>query len=334
MEKQRVEWIDLVKGFCMFAIIMCHSGWPELYRKVCDPVFLSAYFFTAGYTFNKKDNFKSFILNKIKSLIVPLLSFGIFNTIIAYIVDGDNIVDRLQGLLIQRTGWNDDLWFVACLFTTEIIFYFILMISKTRGYIIFLSLLLSIFGDLYIIYVGVVLPWQFEKACVLVIFLALGYYLKIIEKKYENFFIKLNRVGWVGVIFLALMYVFVVFKYENPISIYGEQYGVYPLFLLTAIIGLLTLTLFCYLLEKCSFKENLFYKFILFVGKNTLTYYAFQSKIIRIVTIIIPNSTIKYNIYIYNIVISAIVYVILMIPAIIIRKYFPFMLGKKYKKNI
>lgn len=38
-KKDRLEWIDFMKGFCMFSIVMCHVGWPKLYNRFFYPFF-------------------------------------------------------------------------------------------------------------------------------------------------------------------------------------------------------------------------------------------------------------------------------------------------------
>lgn len=210
--------------------------------------------------------------------------FGTLNTILAHIVDGDEISDRVFGILVQKTGMLDDMWFVACLFTMEIIFYIVQHVSKSTAIAMFISLVISILGNLYIVFIGITLPWQLEKACVLVVFLAFGYYLKHIEKE-ENYILKsfIKKIvspTKIICILISLLYIILLFGYDNPINIYGEKYGVYILFLSTSIIGLLMIISISRYIEK-NVNKNIIYYFIIYVGKNTLIYYALQSKMIR-----------------------------------------------------
>ena len=43
MTKKRIEWVDWVKGVCTIFVVMCHLGWPELFERILNPVFLSAF---------------------------------------------------------------------------------------------------------------------------------------------------------------------------------------------------------------------------------------------------------------------------------------------------
>lgn len=50
---------------------------------------------------------------------------------IAYITDGKPILNTLLGLLIQRAGQWDDLWFIACFFIVDVIYFSILRVIRS-----------------------------------------------------------------------------------------------------------------------------------------------------------------------------------------------------------
>lgn len=136
-------------------------------------------------------SFKHFVTSKLKGLIIPFLALGIINSLIAIIVEGDAISDRLQFLLSRRGIW-DDLWFIACLFSAQCIFWAIerlcLSIDKnrTRKYwsmLLVFFLILAIIALFYVKTINVPLPFQFENACINSLFIAFGFLCKFMESK-------------------------------------------------------------------------------------------------------------------------------------------------------
>ena len=169
----RWQWIDYIKGICMLMVIMSHSNWPYWYARLFIPIFLTGFFFVSGYTFRKK-SVKEFLISKIKTLVIPIMCLGLLNAILATVADGKPLLDRLCGLIIQRSGQWDDLWFVACLFTVEILYYGIASIFRSSVLRVLICIVLSICGFYYIKEGGPALPWHFDNACVLILFLGLG----------------------------------------------------------------------------------------------------------------------------------------------------------------
>ena len=76
-------------------------------------------------------------------------------------------------------------------------------------------------------------------------------------------------------------------------------------------------------------------RFITFIGQNTLIYFAFHGKVQSLLTKIINNliNLNNWNIFIYSIMYVLLEAIILIIPSIIINKYFPWMLGRKYENS-
>ncbi|MDE6098317.1 MAG: acyltransferase [Muribaculaceae bacterium] len=75
--KPRIEYVDLVKGFCMFFVVSfhCHVTYcPWLYDLVrC--MYLPAFFFCAALFFNSDVPFRRFLVRKINLLLVPWAFF-------------------------------------------------------------------------------------------------------------------------------------------------------------------------------------------------------------------------------------------------------------------
>lgn len=240
MTKKRIEWVDWVKGVCTIFVVMCHLGWPELFERILNPVFLSAFFAVSGYMFSASDSFGKFITKKFKGLIVPMIIFGTINALLATLFDRDSLPERMMGLFWQRMGHNDDLWFIACLFSSYILFYVIHHLLKEAESILCGSILIGFLGNTYITYIGIPLPWQLEKAFVMLPFLALGNLLHDMDSASNSIF-KDKDGERKKICACGLLYLIFVFGYDNHLSIYGETYGIFMYFITTSFIGVVEL---------------------------------------------------------------------------------------------
>lgn len=326
----RIQWLDIMKGICMILIILSHSYPPEMYVRFYTPFFLTAFFFASGYTFSSRDTMKSFLLHKIQVLLVPYWCFGILNAILAFIADGDNLLERFWGLLLSINLKNDDLWFIPCLFIMTIIFYVLWSlilnnkkIEKKLQYIIFgiISIILSFLGY-FLTLCKIKIFFQFEIALVLLPFMVMGYIWK--QSKTVKKYMEKRHIA----IFYSALYFIIITQFKNMVNIHEEIYSNYFLFMFSAFIGTAMIVVISQIIEKYMKKTQL-NNCLIFIGQNTFIYYAFQSKVIRILDIICKYITFNSNKYILSLIYAAITCSTLLIPAIIINKWFPNILGKR-----
>lgn len=318
--KVRLSWIDIIKGICMFLIVVSHAGSPEIYTRFYTPVFLTSFFFVAGYTFNTKKDFKTFLIGKIKALLIPMIVFSTFNTIVAYYVNGDNICKRTVGVLLQRSCYDDDLWFIGCLFSILMIFYFIVKAAKKNIYIILaISVILNIIGYFYINYIYISLPWQLEIAAVMEIWFALGY----IYQKYEICLKKYINTKYF--LISVCVYIFIVLIYNNDVNIRLKTYQNIPIFVISSFVGIMVMVIGSQLLHSNKILE--------YIGRNSFIFYALQSKAIKVCSAVLRKLNVNTINYIQAVVI-AIVACLIIVPCVyIINKYFPFVMGKNYRRK-
>ena len=327
----RILWIDYIKGICMFLVVMSHIPWPEEYRLFFSPIFLTGFFFASGYTFKNGQKFREFLLARARTLIIPIITLGCINAILAYMADGKPMWDRLCGLVMQRAGQWDDLWFVACLFTLEILYYCVSKMTKSLAVRFVLCFIMSILGYVYISqYHNIPLVWHFDNACVLIPFFCVGNLLH--QSSYLNVLVKYinsNR-GYLLALLVWILYAITVVIGNNvSVDIHLREYGNYPIFMLNAIIGVVALFVSVVKLEQLA--VGVVSKTLSFIGQNTLVYYAFQFKVIRLVQIIFSKVQISTFSYVGNIVSSVLVCLLLAFPACVVKRYFPWCLGRWYK---
>lgn len=223
------------------------------------------------------------------------------------------------------------MWFIACLVSSEFVFYLLFRITEKyfKGKntkliaLLIMSLVISYAGILYIRNVQVKLPWQFEHACSNVVFVTLGYLMK---QKRDKFIVEDKLRWWV---IISIVYVASVLVFPNHVAIHAGEYDNWALYLLDAILGIASLILFSQVIEQ-YFENNLMTRFVVFVGANTLVYYAFQSKVIKAVEILLTRiGMLPISQYAASLIVAMITAIILIIPAYFIRKRMPFLLKVK-----
>lgn len=308
----------------MISIILNHLGGPVFYGRVTYPFELAGFFFASGYTFNPRNNFQDFLVAKFKTLVLPIFIFGLINTLISSFFKESNIADRIIGIIIQVPGKWDDLWFIACLFSMELIFYFTLKVGRIFMFQCCIYLSLPILGYLSMTYSSFRFPWHLENACLMIPFMWIGHMLKL-QSNQNNTSRNTLRICLMALSFVVYLSSILVRK-NYPIDIHLLEYGNLLIFAISALSGLYLIMCLSKFLE--SFKDSILLRFLSFIGINTLVYYAFQSKIISLIQLLCSGIGFDSKSYCGVICCCLIVNVILVIPAMIIRKYFPFMLGK------
>lgn len=326
-QHKRILWVDYVKGVCMVSVILNHLYGPPLYGQLTYPYELVGFFFVAGYTFNIQDCFARFLKVKFRTLLFPLVCLGLINVVLSFVMKGGSLLWRIEGLLLQQPGVWDDLWFIACLFTMEVLFYGVLKITPHILSLFVCCIMLSICGCLMIVFLPFALPWHIENACLLLVFMFMGYAMRttnigqlLLSRCREN-------VGRYSLLLIGVVYIVLVLAIANyPIDIHLHQYGLMPVFLLSALLGLCLIV--CMSLQLERYNKTFILHFLAYIGANTLVYYAFQSKIISL--FVIASDAFMWQITgnVGVLVCCLLACVILAIPSFLIRRYAPVLLGK------
>lgn len=133
--KQRLGWIDMMRGICMFLVILHHSGAPELYQRFLSPFFLSGFFFISGYLFlNPQKSFdgKLKFIRVVETLLIP---YFLYATLTYF-------VKALYVEVWQQGNWNifisyfeelllgKKLWFMSVLVVCEVALTAFLSVSR------------------------------------------------------------------------------------------------------------------------------------------------------------------------------------------------------------
>lgn len=123
---RRIEYLDLIKGFCILLVIADHSSIVDpsscfIYRML-DHIEVTGFFVVSGMLYNpaRADDSIKFIIDKTKRLIIPFAFFLVLFLLafIHHIFSTDNI--SFTYLLIKPA--NGPLWFLRGLFIALITF--------------------------------------------------------------------------------------------------------------------------------------------------------------------------------------------------------------------
>jgi len=320
---QRIKWLDICKGILVLFVLLSHSRAPTMYSRFFSGFFLTMFFFVSGYTFSTKQSFKLFIINKAKRLLVPFLAMGSIKLLVACVFQNENFLDRIKGLLFQISGYNDDLWFIGCLLSSSLIFYCIVKISEhtnKRFLVPVLSIIISLIGWVLIIAFKAKLPWQAENACIMTLYMMLGYQYKRLDKKIIDFIESKFTVG-----VCATIYCLFAILLENDVNIHRGIYSMYTPHIIMTLLSIPVLIVLSKKIEKfCVGGGNL----LQYIGKNSLFLYAFENYVIKPFFKICDLLTLR-NEYVLPIL-CVFVIVIGLSPFIwIVNRYLPWMVGGK-----
>lgn len=148
-QTQRIEYVDLAKGFCILLVVIYHIGVFVPDTKfpgtvVCQHFRMPLYFFLSGLFFKPYEGFcrlsgNSFLRRKVNKLLVPFLFFYLTTSVaLPYVlhellgVSGNSLFRfdsnlsgwaRLYQPLLDEDYFNDSSWFLLCLFFVNAIFY-------------------------------------------------------------------------------------------------------------------------------------------------------------------------------------------------------------------
>ena len=196
--KQRIDFVDLAKGFCILLVVLEHSfSHYDIHTQV--DVTLGAfrmplYFFLSGLFFKEYEGFGGFIKRKINKLLIPFLFFyltcSVFLPNVLYVfgysVRNIDNIGWLNSLLAvvsptQRSFSNGPIWFLICLFIINIIFYLCQILVRKTTANDYILLVLSFFIGYIGYYLGknsIQLPLYIDTALSSLPFYVCGYYLK------------------------------------------------------------------------------------------------------------------------------------------------------------
>lgn len=324
---KRIEWVDVCKGFAMLLVMMGHTWCFEPVKVWLYTFHVPLFFFLSGYVFSVKkySGFKEFLWAKFKTLMIPALLLELIANIWTNLLIHSEgwttfIINHIIGMFVEVRGsdFSGGLWFVVCLFVVEIIYWFILKISKDSSIKIGIMLVIcAVVGHLYIKIVDLICPWSCDAALIAIGFFGCGY---IVKNYYNNIFDMLVNVKYLLLILaINIVCVYLDLRFFVRPDMYANTIGVWYLYYIGAFSGIFMSIIFFRLINTI--------KVLSYIGKNTLVYFAFHSCLYVTFSKML-SITSKDGSNILGIVYVVLSSVILAGIAWAVNKYTPWMLGR------
>ena len=309
MKTTRIDWIDRMKAVCILVVMLVHleagQGVP---RRLYEPFFLNGFLFASGYVY-RQAVFSAFFRKKVRALLVPWLVFSVGNLALSQLFSFQshgNFWTELGWNLLQIRGRGDGVWFVAALFVSFFPFYVLMRWQerhKKAGRLLALAAALWGLGLLYEAGGNPTLPWHLEYVPQAVFFMVLGHLCR--ERKLS--------LWWTAAFGLLLLWG----KTPEPVN---------------EIAGTLALAGLCQKLPDSRFLSA--------IGQNTLVFFALHGKVMSLLEWSLGHFgwyTAALEKALLSILLAMVLTVgmalILLIPAGIIDRWLPWLLGKERRNQ-
>lgn len=319
----RIKWVDAIRGLAFLMVIYSHLEYmDESLMHFFRPVFLTVFFFVSGYLYKSGQSFLYVLEQRTRTLLLPMISLGVILIVMNQLFSFNEslpFMERLKGLAFQD-GHNTILWFIAALYVYSLAFYWVERWSRQsvrRLIVSIVSLFLINVACFY--WLGLPkMPWHIHTIGFGVFYMGLGSIYRIYEAKADKIVSK-------KVLLMALaVYVTLTALISDDINYLGSRY-VLDAVSVTAL-GLIS----CLYLSKYWLFRS---RFLVFVGANSLFYFAFHGKVYAVLQHLAHRFVEAGNTsdFIVGMLITIADAVILILPAILVNRYMPFLLGRGFK---
>lgn len=187
---KRIDFIDLAKGICILLVILAHCGVSMNYPGL-QTIQMPLFFILSGFFLKDYGGFARFIIQKTNRLLLPFLFFYLTGYVVFYLLkyfapsilktDANGIMD----VFTQRQYFNGPIWFLLCLFWTNVMFCAISLNVRKEWVRACIVLCLGLFGA-FLGLKEVILPCMIDVALTAFPFFYFGYILKKTPLLYKN----------------------------------------------------------------------------------------------------------------------------------------------------
>jgi len=285
MDNLEEKWVDVAKGMGILLVVLGHViGLPLPIRKYIYSFHMPLFFFISGYLYNankyKLVALNDYIKNRWTRLINPYLAmaltcyclFVIVPFLKNHIIDISSYAKPLIGIVYSRGSaeWMPNcspLWFLTCLFLTQIIF-FIICKNSTNLKIFICCVLCTVVGFLIYVSISFKLPWNFDTALIAVFLYSLGYFARTYNA------LDIVKKNAVKIIPLMLVIGIITSHLNGTVDMDSNMYGNIFLFYTGAISSIVVVIYTAGIFSKLNILS--------FWGKNTMPVIGFNYAVITL----------------------------------------------------
>lgn len=328
MNKERVDWIDVAKGYGIILVIVGHCFNKEtIIHNWIFSFHMPLFFLLSGYCFRieKYKKLRMLIVDKVNSLIIPYIKFWIIAFLFTVLIPRwRKELSVAQILTDIYTGYPSSLnltstWYLVALFMCVCIFWTVVKLScfLKKKWIVFVFLGLSGLGGFLVSVVkslvydsdavsdsssavstllpGNRLPLTLDTCMTALIFFAVGYWLKVNGLKYID--IKYKKITCTT---MCVVNAVVALGLNTRVNLHGCTLGNVLYFYIAAFAGSLAVIYFAQLLCASGGKPiKYLVEFFKIYGRNSLLVLGIQSLGIHLFLLLL-NEVTKKNYMLYE----------------------------------
>ena len=329
--KSRILYVDYMKAVAMILVIMGHVNFANGDVKAWIYSFhMPAFFFCTGLVFNvrKEISLKDTLQNKFHRLMLPYLLWALLYAKFAM----PNCLKIAYGSpwSIASSGSLSSLWFLPVMFVALFFFYMFVKTGLANRLVCKLLLMSSVFViGCFLPHLKTGYPWGIDVAFMAFAFMLFGNIAQdYIGKLYPIFKSHLTiGVSCSLLLFLLMSVGTLTYHLNNPsggwVVMKNANYGNYGLFVITAICGTLMLLFLSIFIELLNERG---YKWLSFIGQNTLCIFIVHKPIINCFKILFQHVHTLDNMALLITTIGTLFLSCLL--CVFINKYLPLLAGK------
>lgn len=275
--KKRISYIDMAKGIGILLVVAGHTEFmPANLITWISSFHMPLFFIISGMLFSHTEVFrkdgKAFIINKLKTILIPYAFFSVISIIASAILDYDSFPKDLIVPLLETLSFKGIavLWFLPALFLSETAFFWLRRHTSTRMTIVTVAAVLifsitgsELFHRFYIstggyfnLFIGYLIT-VIIRTGISITFFALGYF------SYKLFFVKKLQKGIYWFICGICIALNLCIGFTNGrVDLNQLVFGNYVLYYLAAIFGSMSVICLCKALPDI--------KLLNYIGKNSL----------------------------------------------------------------
>lgn len=331
---KRIEWIDIAKGIGIILVVIGHISQIKVLNEIIYSFHMPLFFMISGFLHKNKNDF---IKHKVRTIIFPYIFFSIITFIYWFFIESkfrnqQVSLKYLINIFIACGGeknypYNAPMWFLPCLFMTEILFNILQKLEKKYTNIIIV--ILGICGYFYPKIFSIRMPFCLDVMMVAICFYYIGFMIRPIMSKINDMNIEKSFKISIGAIILMVLTVFLA-VFENGANMNELKYNNMILFYLTAILGSVSIMILSMNLRSEVIKD---------IGKNSLIIMCIHEPVKRVIIVLCSkllktgNETIRMTFW--GIMIVTMITFFTMIPIVyMVKKFFSKSIRKKQRRKI
>lgn len=185
MGKRREDWVDALKGIGTILVVIVHCHHTPVVLDIWAGIYVIPLFFIAsGFFVNSRGENSQWIRKRAAGLLGPYFIYAICFWLILMLWNAVKMrtfrfdTDGFLAIFLQMQGtkWRSPSWFLCGIFLAQILFRRLLQITGgDEKKVMIWSTAATVCGMLYPRIVPFYLPWNFDVAVAVQVFLAIGW---------------------------------------------------------------------------------------------------------------------------------------------------------------